>query len=79
MKKYLPGILGWLAVNLLLLSSAFADTTVIVNVNVIPMTHEVVMPQQSVVIVDGKIGRIGHVDEVPIPKASVIVTAQIVF
>jgi imidazolonepropionase-like amidohydrolase len=73
MKRHLPGILNSLAVSLLLLSSAFADTTVIVNVNVVPMSHEVVMPQQSVVIVDGKIGRIGHVDAVPIPKGSVIV------
>ena len=73
MKRYLHGILSWLTVNSLLLTSAYADTTIVVNVNVVPMSDASVISQQSVVIVDGIIARIGHVDEVPVPKGSVIV------
>ena len=73
MKRYLAGILSWLVVNGLLLSSAYADTTVIVNVNIVPMSHEAVIPQQSVVIVGGRIDKIGHVDAVPVPKGAAIV------
>lgn len=51
----------------------YADTTVFVNVNVVPMTSETVLLQQSVVVVDGTISRIGHVDSIPVPKGAAIV------
>ena len=59
---------GAIATNL-----CFAETTVIVNVNVVPMSSEVVVTQQSVVVVDDKISTIGHVDTVPVPVGAAIV------
>lgn len=50
-----------------------AETTVFVNVNVIPMTAEIVLAEQSVVVQSGKITRIGHVDTVPVPKGAEVV------
>ncbi|NQV87291.1 MAG: amidohydrolase family protein [Woeseiaceae bacterium] len=54
-------------------AGAYADTTVFVNVNVLPMSSEIVLTQQSVVVVDGKIAQIGDVDTVPVPKGSAVV------
>jgi imidazolonepropionase-like amidohydrolase len=51
----------------------FAATTVIVNVNVVPMSSEIVIAQQSVVIIDDKISTIGHVDTVPVPEDAVVI------
>ena len=58
---------------LLVATSVFAETTVFVNVNVVPMSSEVVLTQQSVVVIDGAIATIGHVDTVPLPRGSSIV------
>ncbi len=58
---------------LLATSSVFAETTIFVNVNVVPMDTEVVLAQQSVVVVDGSIAKIGHVDTVPVPKGSLVI------
>jgi imidazolonepropionase-like amidohydrolase len=58
----------WLAA-----SNTYADTSVIVNVNVVPMTSELVVAQQSVVVVDGRISKIGHVDTVPVPKGAIVI------
>lgn len=60
-------------IGLVAAGSAYADTTVFVNVNVVPMSSDTVRPQQTVVVVDGKIAQIGHVDSVPVPKASNVV------
>ena len=54
-------------------SIAHADISVIVNVNVVPMTSELVVAQQSVVVVDGRISKIGHVDTVPVPKGATVI------
>jgi len=62
-----------LAFALLAATPSSADTTVIVNVNVVPMTSEVVLAQQTVVVTNGKIIEIGHVDSVPVPKGSTVV------
>ena len=48
-------------------STVFAAGTVFVNVNVLPMTSETVIEQQTVVVEDGRIVAIGPTDEVPIP------------
>ena len=53
--------------------NTYADTTVFVNVNVVPMTSEIAIPQQTVVTADGRIVKIGHVDTVPVPKGSTVV------
>ncbi len=60
-------------IGMVIASAAIADTTVIVNVNVVPMASEVVLGQQTVVVVDDKIAQIGHVDSVPVPKGSTVV------
>lgn len=38
-----------------------------VNVNVVPMDSEIVLTSQTVVIEDGRIGKIGPVDEIQLP------------
>jgi imidazolonepropionase-like amidohydrolase len=73
MNRYIAKTLSWLVINLFVVTGVYADTTVIVNVNVVPMSDATVIPQQTVVIVDDKIATIGHVDSVPVPKGSVIV------
>ena len=53
-------------------STAFADTA-IVNVNVIPMTGEIVLEAQTVIVADGRIEAIGPVDELPVPETHALV------
>ena len=65
--------LALVAIGVVATTSSVADTTVIVNVNIVPMTSEVVVREQSVVVVDGRISRIGHVDTVPVPKGAAII------
>jgi len=52
---------------------ANAETTVFVNVNVVPMDSERVLRQQSVIVVDGLITMVGSVDEVSVPKGAAII------
>jgi len=66
-------ILKIITLAVIVAANSYADTTVIVNVNIVPMTSEVVLPQQTVVVVDGKIAEIGNVDAVPVPKGSTVV------
>jgi imidazolonepropionase-like amidohydrolase len=54
-------------------SQALAAATAFVNVNVIPMTSEVVLREQTVVVEDGVITAIGNVDVVPVPEKAAIV------
>lgn len=49
------------------------ETVIFVNVNVIPMTSEIVLPQQTVVVTDGKITSISDVDTTPIPKDILVI------
>jgi imidazolonepropionase-like amidohydrolase len=53
--------------------NAAADTIAIINVDVIPMTSEVVLRNQSVITKDGSIVAIGNVDEVPVPENATVV------
>jgi len=53
--------------------NASAETTAFVNVNVIPMSSERVLPGQSVIVVDGIIASIGKVQETVLPDNAVIV------
>lgn len=52
---------------------AAAETTVFVNVNVVPMTDDAVLAEQSVVVVDGQIVAVGAVDVVPVPEGAEII------
>jgi imidazolonepropionase-like amidohydrolase len=73
MKNLIEKSLLLVVICFLTMTSTHADTTVIVNVNVVPMSSELVIAQQSVVIVGDKISTIGHVDTVPVPKDAAIV------
>lgn len=50
-----------------------ADATAFVNVYVLPMTSDVVLQAQTVVVEDGVITAIGNVDVVPVPQSAKIV------
>lgn len=54
-------------------STVAAETTAFINVNVIAMTDESVLAQQTVIVRDGAIVQIGHVDEVPLPEDIVVI------
>ncbi len=54
-------------------SAVFAESTVFVNVNVIPMTSETVLSGRTVIVTDGEITAIGYVDDTPVPGAAVVV------
>ncbi len=60
-------------VSLIASGAAAADIAAFVNVNVIPMSDERIIEQQTVIVSDGIIGRIGHVDEVPVPEAASVI------
>lgn len=55
------------------LNSALADTTVFVNVNVIPMNSEEVLTQQTVIVAGGVVATIGDVDTVPVPEEAIVI------
>ena len=50
-----------------------AAATVFTNVNVLPMTSETVLPQQTVVVVDERIGQVGPAGEVEVPSGATVV------
>ena len=52
---------------------AVADTVAIINVDVIPMTDEVVLRDKTVITRGGRIVTIGDVDEVPVPEGVTVV------
>ncbi len=68
MRRYL-----FLALALLLPPTLLAQPTAFVNVNVVPMTSETVIEQQTVLVRDGLIEAIGHVDEVRIPEDAKVI------
>ena len=58
--------------NALMLQAHTADMA-FVNVNVVPMTSEIVVEAQTVLVEDRKIVTIGDVDVIPIAKGTVVV------
>jgi imidazolonepropionase-like amidohydrolase len=54
-------------------SGAAAETTAFLNVNVIPMTAETVVENQTVIVSDGIVVAIGNVDKVPVPEGARVV------
>ncbi len=61
------------AISLSSIAAAKDPVTVFVNVNVIPMSSDVVYPSQTVVVAGGKIKTVGNVDDVPVPKGATII------
>ncbi len=61
------------AVLLLVTSAAFAESTVFINVNVIPMTSESVLSARTVIVTDGEIQTIGKVEDTPVPENAVVI------
>lgn len=61
------------AALILAATGAWAESTVFVNVNVIPMTSEVVHGQQTVMVTDGKITLIGAVKTTSIPQDALVI------
>ncbi len=55
------------------LQAAFADVTAFVNVNVIPMHEEAVLPGRTVIVDNDRIAAIGSVDATPVPEGATIV------
>ena len=53
--------------------NAFADTTAFVNVNVLPMSSDGVIPAQTVIVEDQHIAIIGDVRDTPVPEDATIV------
>ncbi len=51
-------------------TAALADTTAFINVNVVPMTTERVLEEQTVIVENGVITLIGDVDQVAIPESA---------
>jgi imidazolonepropionase-like amidohydrolase len=62
-----------MVVLLLTAAPVFAESTVFINVNVIPMTSEMVLAGRTVIVTDGKIETIGEVEDTPVPENAVVV------
>lgn len=50
-----------------------AADTAFLNVNVLPMTSDTVLREQTVIVRDGRIARIGAVDETPVPAGAAVI------
>lgn len=57
-----------IAISLLAATPLFAESTAFVNVNLVPMLSESVIPAQTVIVDNGLIREIGDVDAVRIPE-----------
>ncbi len=71
--KKISGARRLLLATLLIAGAARAEVIAIVNVNVIPMTSETVVPAQTVIIRDDRIDSIGPVETLRAPEAAVVV------
>ena len=60
-------------VSFVLAGEAAADVTAFINVNVLPMSEERIVAQQTVIVRDGVIASIGDVDDVPVPEDARVV------
>ncbi len=70
MRLFIPIVTIWMffAANL-----SHADTTAFINVNVVPMSTETVLEEQTVIVEDGIITQLGDVNEVSIPEEALAV------
>lgn len=53
-----------------------ANSSAIINVNVIPMDSERVLEDQTVLVVDGRVSQIGHAGDASIPDGAQVIDAQ---
>jgi cytosine/adenosine deaminase-related metal-dependent hydrolase len=60
-------------IALLFAPTLSAEPVAFINVNVVPMSTETVIEQQTVVIEDGIVVSIGPVDDIPIPEAAKVI------
>lgn len=58
---------------ILAVSAAHAETTVFINVNVIPMTSDAVLAGRTVIVNEGDITTVGDVDTTPVPQEAVVI------
>jgi len=61
------------SVMLLVVTTAYAESTAFINVNVIPMTSDMVLGARTVIVTDGEIVAIGNVDDTAVPADAVVV------
>ncbi|HUD97013.1 MAG TPA: hypothetical protein VMO24_05675, partial [Woeseiaceae bacterium] len=54
-------------------SSAVAETTAFVNVNVLPMTSETVLRERTVIVSGNRISAIGSVIDTPVPEGAQVI------
>ena len=73
MKSRISKLLTTVLVCLVAAARAGAETTVFVNVNIVPMFSNGIVAQQSLVVIDGRIAQLGHVDAVPVPKGALVI------
>jgi imidazolonepropionase-like amidohydrolase len=66
-------LLTILTILLLAASPAHAESTAFINVNVIPMTSDMVLGARTVIVTDGEIVVIGDVDDTAVPADAVVV------
>jgi len=69
MRRYLYSLVA----ALLLAQVSLAEQTAFINVNVVPMSSDAVIRQQTVIVNRGVIEVIGAVDDVPIPEGATVV------
>jgi len=62
-----------LTTTLLLAQIALAESTAFVNVSVVPMSSDIVVAEQTVIVENGVISAIGDVDNIPVPDDAEIV------
>ncbi|HKJ20003.1 MAG TPA: hypothetical protein VJ993_05015, partial [Woeseiaceae bacterium] len=68
MRRYL-----FFITTLFLAQVSLAEQTAFINVNVVPMSSDAIIEQQTVIVDRGVIEAIGPVDDVPIPKGATVV------
>jgi imidazolonepropionase-like amidohydrolase len=62
-----------MAILPLVASPVFAETSVFINVNLIPMAAEEILSARTVIVTDGRIEAIGEVEDTPVPDDAVII------
>ncbi len=73
MRAPIHSVLTSCLASILLITTVRAETVAFVNVNVIPMTSEIVQLQKTVMVTDGKITLVADVDTTPIPKDILVI------
>lgn len=73
MIKSITAIVTGVFIATVVATSALADTTAFINVNVISMTRDRVEPGRTVIVEDGLITAIGPVDQTPLVKGIAII------